>query len=563
MTPYCPALLDRFVRLALLTFVLFTTLPTQAEIIFFDDFETDQGWMVNPQGNDSAVSGYWERGIPTETDYQLSSAYSGSYMLVTGANATSNRSDDVDGGVTSIQSPLIPLPEISSGDQISLNLQKYAVFSQNFSTSYFRILIQGATTELVYEISGASATPYVWAPLDIDISQFSGQTISISIRVADYNGEIVEAGVDDVSIIYTRSELSIGYIFYDDFEADKDWITNPYGTDTSSDGYWERGNPGATEYQLEEAHSGTYQLVTGADGGSSGSDNLEGFSSIRSPSISIPERYLGERLSLNLWYYFSHNSNPSEDGFLRITLVGESESRVLFTQFSNSGITYPAWQELETDISEFSAQTVYLLIEANEGTGTRVEVGIDDVSITHTPAPTSSTYLFRDFFETDKGWVVNPNGSDTSSDGFWERGDPGETDYQLDNAHSGSFQLITGADGGSNGSDDLENFSSVRSPILPLPALEHGASLSLDLWYYLSHDPNMGDDGFLRISVVGESFSRVLLQKNTNATTVFPQWHKLEADISDFSGETIYLLVEAREGDSSKIEAGIDDLRHL
>src|SRR6185436_11437581 len=36
--------------------------------VFFDNFETAQGWTVNPNGTDTATSGPWERGIPQATN---------------------------------------------------------------------------------------------------------------------------------------------------------------------------------------------------------------------------------------------------------------------------------------------------------------------------------------------------------------------------------------------------------------------------------------------------------------------------------------------------------------
>jgi hypothetical protein len=31
-------------------------------VVFNDDFETDQGWTVNPSGTDTATTGRWEQG---------------------------------------------------------------------------------------------------------------------------------------------------------------------------------------------------------------------------------------------------------------------------------------------------------------------------------------------------------------------------------------------------------------------------------------------------------------------------------------------------------------------
>jgi hypothetical protein len=47
---------------------------------------------------------------------------------------------------------------------------------------------------------------------------------------------------------------------------------------------------------------------------------------------------------------------------------------------------------------------------------------------TNTPTPGPGP-VFSDDFESDKGWVTNPGGSDTATTGMWERANPEETSY--------------------------------------------------------------------------------------------------------------------------------------
>src|SRR6185436_11840258 len=86
--------------------------------VFFDNFETSLGWVTNPNGTDTATTGQWERGDPATTTSngtkQVGTTVSGVNDLVTGRLAGASAGEfDVDGGTTSIQSPLITLP--SSG----------------------------------------------------------------------------------------------------------------------------------------------------------------------------------------------------------------------------------------------------------------------------------------------------------------------------------------------------------------------------------------------------------------------------------------------------------------
>ena len=49
----------------------------------------------------------------------------------------------------------------------------------------------------------------------------------------------------------------------------------------------------------------------------------------------------------------------------------------------------------------------------------------DDLVFAVTSTPVNT--VFEDTFETALGWTTNPNGTDTATTGFWERGDPEQT----------------------------------------------------------------------------------------------------------------------------------------
>jgi hypothetical protein len=173
--------------------------------VFFDDFETDQGWTTNPNGTDTATTGQWERGNPAQTSSsgikQQGTTPSGVNDLVTGAAAGSGAgSFDIDGGVTSIQSPAISLP---SGGTLTLTFQYYMAHLNNSSSADFlRVHVVGSTTTQVFqELGAANDDDAVFALHTVDISSFAGQTVRIRIEAADAAGaSLVEAAVDDVRI---------------------------------------------------------------------------------------------------------------------------------------------------------------------------------------------------------------------------------------------------------------------------------------------------------------------------------------------------------------------------
>jgi len=175
------------------------------QVVFSDDFETDKGWVVNPAATDTATTGRWERAVPQATTStgtkQLGTANSGSFDLVTGGAAgASAGANDIDGGVTSIQSPPIAIP---AGGTVTLSFAFYFSHLNNSSADdFFRVQVVGATTQTVLQELGSAANDdAAWVTRSVDISAFAGQSVRILISAADNaGGSLVEAGVDDVVI---------------------------------------------------------------------------------------------------------------------------------------------------------------------------------------------------------------------------------------------------------------------------------------------------------------------------------------------------------------------------
>jgi len=175
------------------------------ETVFSDDFETDRGWVANPAGTDTATSGQWQRANPEATTStgtkQQGTTPSGSFDLVTGPLAGASAGEnDVDGGVTSIQSPAIAIP---AGGTVTLSLAFYFSHGTNSSTAdFFRVRVVGATTATVIEELGSTANDdAAFVARTADLTAFAGQTVRLVIETADLGGaSLVEAAVDDVVI---------------------------------------------------------------------------------------------------------------------------------------------------------------------------------------------------------------------------------------------------------------------------------------------------------------------------------------------------------------------------
>jgi len=182
------------------------TPPPPPVTVFFDDFETAKGWTVNPAATDTATTGQWERGVPQSTNSggvkQLATTVSGTNDLVTGRQAGTAAGDfDVDGGITTIQSPAIVLP---STGVLTLSFSYYFAHATNSSTADFlRVKVIGTTTSLVLEELGSTANDdAAWAVKTADVSAFHGQTVRLQIEAADAStASLVEAAVDDVKVV--------------------------------------------------------------------------------------------------------------------------------------------------------------------------------------------------------------------------------------------------------------------------------------------------------------------------------------------------------------------------
>jgi len=173
--------------------------------VFSDNFEAAGGWVTNPNGTDTATTGQWVRGNPDTTTsgvtLQLGTTVSGSNDLVTGAPAgASAGANDVDGGVTSIQSGAIALPT----GTLTLNFSWYLAHLNNAtSADFFRVFVVSGTssTQVFQQLGAASNRAGAWATASVSLNAFQGQTIRLRVEAADAaTASLIEAGVDDVVI---------------------------------------------------------------------------------------------------------------------------------------------------------------------------------------------------------------------------------------------------------------------------------------------------------------------------------------------------------------------------
>jgi carboxypeptidase T len=166
---------------------------------FFDDLEVSRGWRPDPDGSDTATDGTWARGIPRANPGQLGTAISGRSVLATGLTA----GHDVDGGTTTVRSPVIQVPAGGA----SLHLRYWVGLGANATAGDsfgIRLVARDGTTlarALTVHGDGTLRAPH-WQALDYSIAtKLAGKNLSIELVARDAGADSrVEAGVDDVRI---------------------------------------------------------------------------------------------------------------------------------------------------------------------------------------------------------------------------------------------------------------------------------------------------------------------------------------------------------------------------
>ncbi len=173
-------------------------------------------------------------------------------------------------------------------------------------------------------------------------------------------------------------------VFSDDFETARGWTTNAVATDTASGGVWERGDGQPTAFMGTKQlapHNGTSSLVTGAAGGRTDQNDVDGgVTTVVSPSISLPST--ATNISISFWFYFAHGRRSSSDDYFRVKIIGATSTQIIFQESGRSTNDNAVWELRTANISSFAGQTVRIQFEAADFVGESiVEAAVDDLEI--------------------------------------------------------------------------------------------------------------------------------------------------------------------------------------
>ena len=189
--------------------VLGTAVATARCGAFDDDLEVDRGWAVDPDHTDTANAGRWTRGDPEATataagPKQLGTTPSGRAAFVTGAPAGgSANGDDLDGGVTTVESPAIDLPP-DAGQKLQF---RWSFAHDASATARDRFVVEvedvaaSTRTPVLVALGGPRERNAAWSLASIDLGPWAGRAIRLRFVAVDaaLTG-IVEAAFDDVRV---------------------------------------------------------------------------------------------------------------------------------------------------------------------------------------------------------------------------------------------------------------------------------------------------------------------------------------------------------------------------
>jgi hypothetical protein len=167
---------------------------------------------------------------------------------------------------------------------------------------------------------------------------------------------------------------------------------------------------------------------------------------------------------------------------------------------------------------------------------------------------------FFDDLEIDRGWRVDPDGTDTATDGAWRRGVPKASPLQRTDAATGQGVLVTGL---KKGADVDGGRTTARSPLFRLPE-EKTATLRFRWW--IGMDAAAGARDGLTVRLVDESGAPLgdpLFRVVGDGTVRQTPWRTIAVILpARAAGTRVAIQVEARDaGADATVEAGIDSVR--
>ena len=269
-------------------------------------------------------------------------------------------------------------------------------------TSSIEISISGSTAnagpdatidlgDSTQNVGSGDGQTYIWSPtaglsnpniLNPIVSPSS--TTTYTLTVID---ELGCTSTDQMTVYVTSDECTYGnQIFLSDFE------------NTSGDNFWTIGNnatdgnfvigvpspytQSSTTVMEIVPQEGDQSMITG--NATNYTQDLDGGpSTARSINITLPND--ANSIDISLYWYLSHYINGDNQDYLTIDIRDASNGSVLETLVDVQGSSTDRdaeWALASLDLSAHAGKTIYIFVQAADaGNGSKLEVGIDNVSI--------------------------------------------------------------------------------------------------------------------------------------------------------------------------------------
>ena len=229
--------------------------------------------------------------------------------------------------------------------------------------------------------------------------------------------------------------------------------------------------------------------------------------------------------------------------------------RIFAYTFELSLADYPDDSKIASETGRNKAAVLYLIERAS----CPYEVLGDSVT-------TARCGAFDDDLEVGRGWIVDPDGTDTApAAGAFVRGNPESTSSsgpkQLGSTTSGSGAIVTGKRAGASArSGDLDGVSTIRSRPITLPST---VGQELRFRYVLAHDAaSSAADTIEAVIETADGTQTVIWQRVGSATDQDGAWRAASIPLDPWAGQTIRLRFVARDGGAnSLVEVKLDDVR--
>jgi subtilisin family serine protease len=190
-------------------------------IVIEDDLEVSSGWVAGISGDDAAT-GVWTRVNPNGTAAQPENAASGTFCFVTGQGSPGGSlgENDVDGGTTSLLSPIFDATAIDGG---TVSYRRWysneTGAAPNADTMVIDISNNGGSTWTLVENVNENAGAWVAVSFSIDDFLAPTEEMQLRFRASDLGeGSVVEAGVD--LLVYGGVECEDGDVCIADLNGD-------------------------------------------------------------------------------------------------------------------------------------------------------------------------------------------------------------------------------------------------------------------------------------------------------------------------------------------------------